>query len=58
MTDQIDQETEYYRARALEERIAARDASQANVAAIHEELARLYSALANNPELRPVRGRR
>ena len=45
-------EIEYYRARAIEERKAAADASQANVAAIHEELARLYEALADQPELR------
>lgn len=55
MSDQIDQETEYYRARALEERFAATDAKQANVAAIHEELARLYNALAEQPELRSAR---
>ena len=58
MSDRIDEETEYYRARALEERFAAADAKQANVAAIHEELARLYTALANHPELRPIRGSR
>jgi len=51
----IDQETEYYRARAIEERFAASDAKQANVAAIHEELARLYAALADHPELRTTR---
>ena len=49
------QDEDYYRARAIEERRAARDASQANVAMIHEELARLYEALAQQPELRPVR---
>ena len=42
---------EYYRARAAQEREAAADASQSNVAAIHEELARLYEALAEQPEL-------
>lgn len=46
---------EYYRARAAQEREAAADASQSNVAAIHEELARLYDALAELPELRPLR---
>jgi hypothetical protein len=46
---------DYYRARAIEERGAALDASKANVALIHEELARLYQALAEQPELRPVR---
>ena len=44
----------YYRARAIEERKAAADASQANVAVIHEELARLYEALAEHRELRPI----
>ncbi len=48
-------EIEYYRARAIEEREAAADASQSNVAAIHEELARLYEALADQPELRRIR---
>ena len=48
-------EIEYYRARAIEEREAAADASKLNVAAIHEELARLYEALADQPELRPMR---
>lgn len=43
---------EYYRARAEQEREAATDASQSNIAAIHEELARLYEALAEQPELR------
>ena len=43
---------EYYRARAIQEREAAADASQREVAMIHEELARLYEALADQPELR------
>lgn len=46
---------DYYRARAIEERKAAEDASQGEVAMIHEELARLYEALVKQPELRPVR---
>jgi hypothetical protein len=46
---------DYYRGRAIEERLAAEDASQANVAQIHQELARLYDALADQPELRPAR---
>ena len=46
------EDIEYYRARATQEREAAADASQSNVAAIHEELARLYDALADQPELR------
>lgn len=50
-----DQDEDYYRARAIEERKAAADASQAEVAMIHEELARLYEALAQQPALRPLR---
>ena len=46
---------DYYRARASEERGAAADATKADVAQIHEELARLYEALADQPELRPGR---
>ena len=46
------EDIEYYQARAAQEREAAADASQSNVAAIHEELARLYDALADQPELR------
>ena len=46
---------EYYRRRAEEERQAAADAAQANIALIHEELSRLYEALADQPELRPAR---
>ena len=45
------EDIEYYRERAKQEREAAADASQSNVAAIHEELARLYEALAEQPEL-------
>jgi hypothetical protein len=48
-------EIEYYKARAIEERKAVVDASQSNVAAIHEELARLYEALAEQPELGAIR---
>jgi transcription initiation factor TFIIIB Brf1 subunit/transcription initiation factor TFIIB len=55
MSSQSSNDEDYYRGRALEERIAAEDAAQANVAQIHEELARLYDALADHPELRPVR---
>ena len=46
---------EYYRARAIEERKAAENASQREVAMIHEELARLYEALVEQPDLRPRR---
>ena len=48
-------EIEYFRARAAQEREAAADATQSNVAAIHEELARLYDALAEQPEQRTLR---
>ena len=53
MTSQDDED--YYLARAAEEQQAAADASRADVAAIHLELARLYMALARQPELRTVR---
>lgn len=43
---------EYYRARAAQERAAAADATQLEVAAIHLELAKLYEALSRQPELR------
>jgi len=49
------QDEEYFRARAIEERQAAADATKTEVAMIHEELARLYEALADQPELRSVR---
>jgi len=48
-------DTDYYRGRAIEERMAAEDAANANVALIHEELALLYEALAQHPELRLAR---
>ena len=43
---------EYYRTRAAQERVAAADATQSDVAAIHLELAKLYEALVGQPELR------
>ena len=49
------EEAVYYRARAREEREAAGDASKSEVAAIHQELARLYDALARQPELGVMR---
>lgn len=49
------EDEDYYRARAIEERKAAEDASQREVAMIHAELARLYDALVERPELRPGR---
>jgi hypothetical protein len=42
----------YYRRRASDERHRAREASRANVAAIHEELAKQYEALIEHAELR------
>ena len=54
--DMLSQDDEnYFRGRAIEERIAAEDASRADVAQIHLELARLYQALADQPELRQLR---
>lgn len=45
--------SDYYRARAIEERWLARDAGRTDVATIHEELAIQYDALAEQLELRP-----
>ena len=45
--------TEYYRQRARIERKLAKEVSQANVAAIHEELARLYEALLSEAQPQP-----
>ena len=47
-----DHDDEYFRARAIEERQAAADATKSDVALIHAELASLYEALARQPELR------
>jgi hypothetical protein len=47
-------DTEYYRQRAAQERAMALRADRANVAAIHEELARQYQALVDRAELRPT----
>lgn len=44
----------YYRQRAVTERALAKASSQANVAAIHEELARQYQALVDQAGLRPA----
>ena len=46
-------DTEYYRARAIEERELALKSERQDVAAIHEELARQYQALVDIAELRP-----
>ena len=43
---------DYYRARAIEERERANSSDRSNVREIHEELARLYEALAEQAELR------
>ena len=45
-------DTEYYRQRAATEREHAKASERANVAAIHEELARQYEALVDHPRLR------
>jgi len=45
-------DTSYYRQRAIDERANALRADRADVAAIHEELARLYQALVDSAELR------
>jgi hypothetical protein len=47
-------DVDYYRRRASAERSLAQDAKRADVAAIHEELARQYEALVNRAELRPT----
>lgn len=43
---------EYYRQRAVDERALALKAERADIAAIHEELARQYQALVDRAELR------
>jgi hypothetical protein len=45
-------DTDYYRARASEEREAAKRSSRNYIAEIHLELAESYEALAEQPELR------
>jgi hypothetical protein len=45
---------DYYLRRARDERQRASECDQANVAEIHEELARLYEALVEHAELRPA----
>ena len=47
-------DTEYYRQRAITEREMALRSDRRNVATIHEELARLYEALVNEPAIRPI----
>jgi hypothetical protein len=48
------QDVEYYRARAATERERAQASENADVAAIHEELAIQYEALVEQAELRPT----
>ena len=48
------EDVEYYRQRAATERAMAKTAGRADVAAIHEELARQYEALVEQDELRPA----
>jgi hypothetical protein len=47
-------DVEYYRARAATERERAQASENADVAAIHEELAIQYEALVEQAELRPT----
>lgn len=47
----LQSDREYYRQRAVAAREMAEDAANAEVAAIHKELARQYDALAERPEL-------
>ena len=47
-------DVEYFRQRAAAERELASQSERANVAAIHDELARQYEALVNRAELRPT----
>lgn len=48
------QDVEYYRARAAAERRLAKASDNADVAAIHAELALQYEALVMQSELRPT----
>ncbi len=45
---------DYYRRRATQEREMALKSEHQNVAAIHEDLARQYQALIDQPALRPT----
>lgn len=47
-------DVEYYRARAIEERALAQSSDRENVREIHEELARQYEALVERADLRPT----
>lgn len=48
-------DVDYYRGRATEERERALVTDRRDVAAIHLELARLYDALVDVPAIRPTR---
>lgn len=50
------EDLEYYRQRAAAELQLASAAERADVAFIHEELARQYQALVERKELRPILG--
>ena len=50
----VEDDTAYYRQRAVTELAMAGSASRTDVAGIHEELARQYQALADQHELRPT----
>jgi len=45
------EDSDYYRARAIEERWLMQDAGEPKIASIHERLASEYDALANRLEL-------
>ena len=47
-------DVEYYSERIREERARAREAGRADVAAVHEELARLYEVLIGSNDSAPV----
>lgn len=49
----FEKEIDYYRRRAAEERAIALKSENRDVAAIHEELAKLYQALVDDSGLRP-----
>lgn len=47
------EDTEYYRERARIERIRVNEADRVDVASIDAALARMFEAMADQPELRP-----
>lgn len=48
------EDSDYYRARAIEERWLVQECSQSDVARIHAELASTYDALADRIEFRDI----